>query len=101
MIGNHKFDWFRQAMNEWFLSGLKTIFFTERGASWIPDARPASLASASIGCLLHGTGTGTADELTFVNNHCPSIFLASPSRLTWLLAVQYGWPVAGSNDTSK
>lgn len=53
------------------------------------------------GVLLHGTGTGTADELTCVNNHRPSIFLASPSRDTWLLAVQNGWPVAGFNDTSK
>src|SRR5580658_6311339 len=53
------------------------------------------------GVLLHGTGTGTADELTFVNNHCPSIFLASPSRPAWLLAVQDGRPVVGSNDTSK
>ena len=40
------------------------------------------------GVLLHGTGTATADELTRVNNHRPSIFLASPSRSTWLLAVQ-------------
>jgi hypothetical protein len=57
--------------------------------------------------LLHGTGTGagtgteTADELTRVNNYRPSIFLASPSRSTWLLAVQFGWPVAVFNDTSK
>src|ERR1035437_9634763 len=42
--------------------------------------------------LLHGTGTGTADEPTCVNNHRPSIFLASTSRSTWLLAVQNGWP---------
>ena len=28
--------------------------------------------------LLHGTGTPTADELTRVNSHLPSIFLASP-----------------------
>ena len=59
------------------------------------------------GVLLHGTGTGggmgteTADEVTRVNSHCPSIFLASPSRSTWLLAVQNGKPVAGFNDTSK
>ena len=51
--------------------------------------------------LLHGTGTPTADELACVNNHRPSIFFASPSRLTWLLAVQNGWPVAGFSDTSK
>jgi hypothetical protein len=63
-------------------------------------------ASASGG-LLHGIGIGagsgteTADELTRVNNHRPSIFLASPSRSTWLLAVQFGCPVAGFNDTSK
>ena len=53
------------------------------------------------GVLLHGTGTETADELTLVNNHRPSIFLARPSRSTWLTAVQNGWPVAGFNATLK
>ena len=56
------------------------------------------------GVLLHGTGTPTADELARVNNHRPSIFFASPLRLTWLLAVQNGWRVAGFSrfsDTSK
>jgi hypothetical protein len=59
------------------------------------------------GVLFHGTGTGagtgteTADELTRVNNHRPSIFWASPSRFTWLLAVQFGRPVVAFNDTSK
>jgi len=53
-----------------------------------PDARAAPSTRACIGVvLLHGIGTGTADELTRVNNHRPSIFLASPSRSTWLLAV--------------
>jgi hypothetical protein len=60
-------------------------------------ARPVELVDRP----LHGTGTGTADVLTCVNNHRPSTFLASPSRLTWLLAVQNGRPVAGFNDTSK
>ena len=71
------------------------------------SARAAPLASACIGWFASrnrngaGTGTETADELTRVNNHRPSIFLASPSRSTWLLAVQFGRPVAGFNDTSK
>ena len=39
------------------------------------------------------TGTGTGEELTVVNNHRRPIFLASPSRFTWLLAVQNGWPL--------
>lgn len=57
--------------------------------------------------LLHGTGIGagtgtpTAEELTRVNNQRPSIFLASPSRSTWLLAVQFGRPVTEFKDTSK
>ena len=63
-------------------------------------APPPWQARAS-GVLLHGTGTETADELTRVNNHRPWIFLASPSRSTWLLAAHNGWPVSGSNDTSK
>ena len=78
------------------------------------NVRPAVLPKpVDVGCtrcargervhrvLLHGTGTPTADELARVNNHRPSIFSASPSRFTWLLAVQNGWPVAGFNDTSK
>ena len=65
------------------------------------DALAAPWRARASGVLLHGTGTGTADELACVTNQRPSIFLASPSRLTWLLAVQNGWPVAGFNDTSK
>ena len=72
-----------------------------------PDALAALPASECIACfLLHGieigagNGTGTADEVTRVNNHRPSIFLASPSRSTWLLAAQSGWPVAGSSGES-
>src|ERR1700749_2886777 len=65
-------------------------------------------ASASR-VFLHGSGTPTAGGigiptavvLTRVNNHFPSIFMASPVRSTWLLAVQNGWPVAGFVDTSK
>jgi hypothetical protein len=66
---------------------------------WLHSLRPWR-ASASGG-LLHGTGTPTADELARVNNQRPSIFSASPLRYTWLLAVQFGRPVAGFNDTSK
>lgn len=54
----------------------------------MPSLRPWRARASDV--LLHGTGTGTADELTRVNNHRPSIFLASPSRDTWLLAVQNG-----------
>ena len=53
--------------------------------------------------LLHGIGIPTAAELsTRVNNHRPSIFLASPSRSAWFLAVQFGRPQwQAFNDTSK
>ena len=71
-----------------------------RNIADVMHAPRASRARAS-GVLLHGTGTGTADELTRVKNHRPSIFLASPSRSTWLFAVQKGRPVAGFTDTSK
>jgi hypothetical protein len=79
-----------------------------RNIADVMHAPRASRARAS-GVLLHGTGTGTAagtgtetaDELTRVNNHRPSIFLASPSRSTWLTAVQNGKPVAGFNATLK
>jgi hypothetical protein len=53
------------------------------------------------GMSLHGIGTGTATPLSCVNNHRPSIFLALPTRATWLTAVQNGNPVAGFNATSK
>jgi hypothetical protein len=49
----------------------------------------------------YGIGMPTAPDVTRVNNHFPSIFLASPSRSTWLFAVQKGRPVAGFKDTSK
>ena len=69
------------------------------------DARAEPWRARAPGGLRHGTGGGTgtetADELTRVNNHRPSIFWASPSRSTWLLAVQFGRPVAAFNDTSK
>ena len=73
------------------------------------DALAASWRASASRVLLHGTGTPTAGGigiptavvLTRVNNHFPSIFIASPVRSTWLLAVQNGWPVAGFVDTSK
>jgi hypothetical protein len=53
------------------------------------------------GPVCYGIGIPTVAELTFVNNHFPSIFFATPSRSTWLFAVQKGRPVAGFKDTSK
>jgi len=61
-------------------------------------AVPSSVPQKAV---CYGIGIPTAAELTLVNNHLPLIFFASPLRYTWLLAVQDGWPVAGSNDTSK
>jgi hypothetical protein len=61
-------------------------------------AVPASLPQKAA---CYGIGTPTAAELTCVNNHFPSIFFATPSRSTWLFAVQKGRPVAGFKDTSK
>src|ERR1700684_3672142 len=65
------------------------------------DTRATPSRARASGVLPHGTGTETADELTLVKNHRPSIFLASPSRSTWLTAVQNVWPVAGFNATLK
>ena len=61
-------------------------------------AVPASLPQKAA---CYGIGIPTAAELTRVNNHFPSIFFATPSRSTWLFAVQKGRPVAGFKDTSK
>jgi hypothetical protein len=61
-------------------------------------AVPASSSAKAAG---YGIGIPTEPELTFVNNHFPLIFLASPSRSTWLFAVQLGRPVAEFTDTSK
>jgi hypothetical protein len=82
--------------------GVRMIFHgDERDQFGFPMHALLPWGARTSGVLLHGTGTETTDELTCVNNHRPSIFLASPLRSTWLLAAHSGKLVVGSKDTSK